>query len=105
MIESGRLVSERAALSAVARVTPLTYQSIPGLELQAVVVGLRLVETITGFIHLDPRRTVFWTDSQTVLQWINSKTCRLTTFEANRIGEIHEGSDRQQWRHVRTRVN
>ena len=54
MIESGRLVSERVALSAVARVTPLTYQSIPGLELQAVVVGLRLVETITGFIHLDP---------------------------------------------------
>ena len=88
-----------------ARVTPLTYQSIPRLELQAAVVGLRLAETITGFIHLDPRQTVFWTDSQTVLQWINSKTCRFTTFVANRIGEIHEGSDRQQWRHVPTELN
>ena len=53
MIDSGRLVSERVALSAVARVTPLTYHSIPGLELQAVVVGLRLVETI---IRIHPPR-------------------------------------------------
>jgi hypothetical protein len=49
--------------------------------------------------------TFFWTDSVTVLQYINSNTARFKTFVANRIAIIRDGSNPSQWRHVETQEN
>ena len=88
-----------------ARVTPIVPHSIPRLELQGAVIGLRLATAASRFLNLEFSETIFWTDSQTVLQWINSRTCRFTAFVANRIGEILEGSRAEQWKYVPTALN
>jgi hypothetical protein len=85
---------------AKSRVAPLRPLSIPRLELQGAIVGLRLVTSAVGAIQLPIDRIVYWTDSNTVLQWINSKKRKFHTFVANRVSEILDGSDRSQWRHV-----
>ena len=48
---------------------------------------------------------MFHTDSQTVLQWINSQTCKFDVFTGNRIGKIHRETDPTQWKHVAVTYN
>ncbi|XP_057367008.1 uncharacterized protein LOC130688031 [Daphnia carinata] len=76
-------------------VTPVKGLTIPLLELQAAVEGLNIALTICRELEID-----FHTDSQTVLRWIHSKTCRFEVFVNNRIGKILRNTGRQQWRHV-----
>ena len=45
-------------------------------------------------------KSVFWTDSTSVLRYIRNETKRFHTFVANRIAIIRDGSDPDQWRHV-----
>ena len=82
--------SEVAFVLAKARGAPVNCQSIPRLELQGAVLGLRLATIVTNFLNLNPLLTTFWTDSHlafwTVLQWINSTICRFKVFVSNRIG-------------------
>ena len=85
---------------AKSRVAPLRPLSIPRLELQGAVVGLRLLKETANSIQLPINNVLFWTDSNTVLQWINSKKRRFHTFVANRVAEILDGSKQVQWRHV-----
>ena len=47
----------------------------------------------------------FWTDSTTVLKYINNEDKRFHTFVANRVAVVRDGSDPSQWRHVETKVN
>ena len=81
------------------RVAPMKQLSIPRLELQGAMLGLRLAVTISSEIKIPLSDITFWTDSQTVLQWIHSKNCKFHTFVAHRIGEIVSETNRSQWRH------
>ncbi|XP_057371747.1 uncharacterized protein LOC130692630 [Daphnia carinata] len=81
-------------------VTPVKGLTIPRLELQAAVEGLNLALTICRELEIDLRQVTFHTDSQTVLRWIHSKTCRFEVFVNNRIGKILRNTARRQWRHV-----
>ena len=45
-----------------------------------------------------------WTDSTTVLQWINSNE-KQSIFDANRVCEILEYTNVGQWNHVTTKDN
>ncbi|XP_043246546.1 uncharacterized protein LOC122394053 [Amphibalanus amphitrite] len=82
------------------RVAPIKQLSIPRLELQAAVMAVRVADTIKAEHDMAINETVFWSDSSTVLQWINSESRRFNTFVANRIAEIQDASDVTQWRHV-----
>lgn len=100
--KTGDLI-ECAIIAAKTRVAPLRFQSIPRLELQAGVLGVRLARTITEAIQLQQR--FFWTDSQDVLCWINSDHRRYTQFVAHRISEILEATETTDWRWVPTKLN
>ena len=87
------------------RVAPLKPTSVPRLELQAAVMGSRLAQTICEGHSLQIVRTMYWTDSSTVLQWIKTETHRLKPFVAHRIGEITESTNASDWRWVPTKEN
>lgn len=48
--------------------------------------------------------TFLWTDSSIVISWINSQQL-LKTHVANRITQVLDLTERQQWRHVSTHHN
>ena len=87
------------------RVRPLKQVTVPRLELQAAVIGVRVASQIRRELSMSFSKEVFWTDSQVVLACINNKRKRFKTYFANRLTEIHEKSDPAQWRHVPSKDN
>ncbi|XP_065090777.1 uncharacterized protein LOC135711744 [Ochlerotatus camptorhynchus] len=88
-----------------AKVAPLKRQSIPRLELMAAVLGARMSQTIIETHSLRIGRTVLWTDSRTILSWLQSDQHRFKQFVAFRAGEILELTRMRDWRWVRTKQN
>ncbi|XP_070855366.1 uncharacterized protein [Drosophila suzukii] len=84
---------------------PMRTMSIPRLELQAAVLGTRLMNTVQEEHSVDISETVLWTDSKTVLRWIGSTHRRYKQFVGNRVAEILESSKVSQWRWVPTADN
>ncbi|XP_063728551.1 uncharacterized protein LOC134856114 [Symsagittifera roscoffensis] len=82
-----------------ARVAPMKALSIPKLELQAALLATRLKEDVLKALTIPVSNTFMWTDSITVLQWLNSGS-KQPTFVANRIGEILESTTVDHWFHV-----
>jgi hypothetical protein len=87
------------------RVAPLKQLSIPKLELQAAILCVRLLNVIKTEHTYEISSYYLWTDSTTVLQWIQDHSRRHPTFIANRIAEIQDDSDPSEWRHVPGRLN
>ena len=85
---------------AKSRVAPLKTVTIPRMELTAAVVSVKLHKFITEQLDLPVNKTVFWTDSTIVLQYIRNEARRFQTFVANRLSIIHDTSSLYQWRHV-----
>ncbi|XP_070134695.1 uncharacterized protein [Drosophila bipectinata] len=84
---------------------PMRTMSIPRLELQAAVLGTRVMNTVKEEHGVDISETVLWTDSKTVLKWIGSTHRRYKQFVGNRVAEILESSKVSQWRWVPTADN
>ena len=82
------------------RLAPLKTLTIPRLELQAAVLGIRVKNTIMNEIDTDIDRITFWSDTMLTLQYINNETKRFRVFVSNRVAEIRKYSDVSQWRHV-----
>nr|XP_029708964.1 uncharacterized protein LOC115255174 [Aedes albopictus] len=89
-----------------ARVTPLkeTTSTTPKLELTAAVLGTRLCETVIKEYRLPEASLHFWTDSTTVLCWLNSKK-RLIPFVAARVSEILSKTSSTNWRYIPSSSN
>ncbi|XP_038221498.1 uncharacterized protein LOC119839325 [Zerene cesonia] len=92
-------------VAAKAKVAPRRTQTIPRLELQAAVMGARLADTIKREHRFEIKRTIYWTDSSTVLHWVRDDTKRYTPFVAHRLGEIAELTTKTEWRWVPTQHN
>ncbi|XP_071486966.1 uncharacterized protein [Diadema antillarum] len=88
-----------------ARVAPLKEVSIPRMELTAATVAVRVDHVIKQELDILIDETFFWTDSMTVLGYINNDTSRFKTFVANRVAVIRDGSKPNQWRYVESSVN
>jgi len=100
--ESGILT---ALVCSKARVAPLKPMSIPRLELQAALLGARLMDSVKKELEFKISGTYFWTDSRTVLCWLRSDSRRFKTFVSHRIGEISELTHIQDWNWVPTKFN
>uniref|UniRef100_A0A5S6QR89 Integrase catalytic domain-containing protein n=1 Tax=Trichuris muris TaxID=70415 RepID=A0A5S6QR89_TRIMR len=64
-----------------------------------------MATVIARDLSLDVDKVTFWTDSQVVLHWVKSTKQRFCTFVENRITEILDVSQANQWRFVPGREN
>ncbi|XP_071950981.1 uncharacterized protein [Antedon mediterranea] len=87
------------------RVAPKRLTSIPRLELLGALLGAQLAQTITNALTLDVEHINMWSDSTTVLTWIQSDSCRFKVFVGTRIAEIQTLTSDSVWRYVRTDEN
>ena len=71
----------------------------------ACILGLRLTHSVINALELQDDRVIYWSDSTNVLWWIRGRSRDYKPFVANRIGEIHRGSNPAQWRYVPTDLN
>ncbi|XP_050417733.2 uncharacterized protein LOC126831129 [Patella vulgata] len=87
------------------RVSPLKSISIPRLELSAAVVSVRLNKIITRELQMKIDKSFYWTDSTSVLKYVNNQDKRFHTFVGNRISTILDGSQPSQWKYVESARN
>ncbi|XP_058816181.1 uncharacterized protein LOC131679468 [Topomyia yanbarensis] len=92
-------------VAAKAKVAPLKPLSIPRLELQAALIGCRLMETVCMSLDLPIKKRFMWTDSRTSLSWIRSDSRRYHPFVGFRVGEILNVSVVDEWRYVPSKLN
>ncbi|XP_075156552.1 uncharacterized protein LOC142229851 [Haematobia irritans] len=59
-----------AIIAGKSKVAPLKPMSIPRLELQAAIIGVRIAQKVLEISRLNFTSKYFWTDSKTVLQWL-----------------------------------
>jgi Pao retrotransposon peptidase len=84
-------------LMAKSRFAPVKSTTIPRLELQAATLAVKMDELIYGELDASLlQKSVVWTDSTVVLQYINSIDKRFHTFVANRVAVIHERTEPSQ---------
>ena len=87
------------------RVGPLTPMSTPRSELMAASLGLHLTLSILAALNIPIVQARFWSHSMNVLHWIRGKGKQYRAFVANRIGEIQEQSNPEQWHYVESKEN
>ncbi|KAJ8390863.1 hypothetical protein AAFF_G00099950 [Aldrovandia affinis] len=91
--------------SAVAPLLGCLRVTIPRLELTAAVVAVKIDKMLHQELQVPLQPSTFWTDSTTVLRYIDNDTARFKTFVANRINVIREATKPSQWKYVRTTEN
>lgn len=67
--------------------------------------AVRLANLIKNEHRMQINRTVFWSDSQTVLAWIQSDAKKYYAFVSHQIAEILDSTATTDWRWVPTREN
>lgn len=88
-----------------ARVAPLKQLTIPRLELAAATLAVKIDRMLQKELCMELCTSTFWTDSTTVLKYIQNTTKRFRTYVANRVAAIHNLSKIHQWRYVRSEQN
>ncbi|XP_037047880.1 uncharacterized protein LOC119082466 [Bradysia coprophila] len=96
---------ECALIGGKTKVAPLRPLSVPRMELQAAVLGARFKNTIVQNHTLKITRTIFWTDSSTVLSWLRSDLRRYTQYVGARICEVLETTALFEWRWIPSHLN
>ncbi|XP_062713285.1 uncharacterized protein LOC134290231 [Aedes albopictus] len=97
--------SQCSLIAAKTKVAPLRTLSIPRLELQAAMMGSRLLQNICSVLSIDIHRRFLWSDSATVLAWLRSDSRRYHQFVSFRVGEILSLTSVDEWRYVPSREN
>ncbi|KAL0199428.1 hypothetical protein M9458_007968, partial [Cirrhinus mrigala] len=94
-----------AFLAARSRVAPRRQHSIPRLELCGALTAAQLAKTIERELTVKTDRTILWSDSTTVLTWLQSESCRFKVFVGTRVAEIQELTAESTWRYVDSAQN
>ncbi|XP_062708649.1 uncharacterized protein LOC134288292 [Aedes albopictus] len=96
---------ECSIVAAKTKVAPLKPLSIPRLELQAAVLGSRLLSSVQENHSVKVRQRFLWSDSATVLAWLRADHRRYKQYVACRIGELLSATDIAEWRWVPSKLN
>ncbi|KAK7944331.1 hypothetical protein WMY93_000059 [Mugilogobius chulae] len=87
------------------RVAPLKLVSIPRMELVAATLASRMDVLWRKELQMKLMDSIFWTDSESVIKYIQNETSRYKVFVANRVSQILNVSSGAQWRYVSTASN
>ena len=79
-------------------------KSVARLELAAAQLGVMVGTQVAQAYTIDTKCITYWTDSLTVLWWLQA-TKKLSTYVANRVCVMLDGSKPCQWRFVPTDLN
>ena len=101
---TGKIKTGLAFVLGKARVAPMKVMTVPKLEFQAALLAARLKNEIIQALTVTVNQVFMWTDSTTVLQWINSNE-KQPIFVANRVCEFLEYTSVDQWNHVANKDN
>ncbi|XP_062699013.1 uncharacterized protein LOC134284280 [Aedes albopictus] len=96
---------ECSIVAAKTKVAPLKPLSIPRLELQAAVLGSRLLSFVQESHTVKFKKRFLWSDSATVLAWLRADHRRYKQYVACRIGELLSATDVAEWRWVPSNLN
>ena len=84
------------------RVVPKKFISIPRLELNAAVLSLKMACLLKKELKLGEIKEWFWTENKVVIGYIKNDARRFKTFAGDRVQQITENTDVQQWCYVPT---
>lgn len=83
--------------SGKARVMPLKAVTIPRLELTAAVLAVRVDSMLKAELKVHLEDSVLWTDSTSVLKYLNNEDKRFHTFETSEPSQwVHKGMSAQR---------
>ena len=92
-------------VKAVTKLAPQKTVSVCKLELNAAVLGVRLVQFVSKALTRNIAARYYWTDSSTVRNWVRSASSQYQIYVSHRIGEIQLNSEPTEWRFVNGRIN
>jgi hypothetical protein len=75
------------------------------MELQAPVLSIKSDMFLKEELDMSIDETFYWTDSMTVLRYLNNRETRYKTFVANRVGKILDHSSEDMCHHLRSEEN
>ncbi|XP_058817217.1 uncharacterized protein LOC131680521 [Topomyia yanbarensis] len=104
-VEIQKEIFQCALVAAKTKVAPIQHVTIPRLELMAAALGVRLANFVVAGHSISISKTIFWSDSRTVLAWISSEHRRYRQFVACRVGEILLSTNANDWRWVPSKLN
>ena len=91
--------------AAKTRVTPLQKLTIPRIEMQSAVMGVRLAESIKKNSIWAFRSVYHMTDSKCLLATLSKDTGALGEFSGNLVTEILLTTTTEQWFHIKSKDN
>lgn len=93
-------------VTAKTKVAPIEKEiSIPRLELCAALLGTKLLFEVAQILDISKDKLFAWSDSMVVLAWLRGEPSRWNTFVSNRVSEIQNILDKDQWNHIPTDQN
>lgn len=100
----GNNMEETSLILLKTKVTTLKLNSIPRLELQATVMGSRMVTTVIKEHQIKSEAKIL-TDSKSVLTWNKTRFRSYKPIIAHHIAAIEENSTVNEWRWIPTKQN
>ncbi len=81
------------------------FKTIPRIELNGAKLSILLKQILKEVLDCKIDKKYFWTDSNTVLKYLNNEDKSFTRFIANRVSFILNNSEKENWHYIPSELN